>query len=170
MHACRTLCFPITELWLHTLLLTKLSALLGQETTKITSLFGLHNGTTDPCCMPQIQQPGCLQQTDSWVGTLCHCLGHYLKAVQVYDAWKQTACMFTVCVSQQHRWSDLLLAVMLAGEGGEESLLLYLQDSNTPAVARPGAAKWPAVTWSKLLLAHDVDSISVSAVNIWGVN
>lgn len=30
-------------------------------------------------------------------------------------------CMFTVCVSQQHRWSDLLLAVMVA-EGGERTV------------------------------------------------
>lgn len=43
--------------------------------------------------------------------------------------------MITLCVSQQHRWSDLILAVMVA-EGGERavrhSLLLYLHDSNIP--------------------------------------
>lgn len=53
----------------------------------------------------------------------------------MYDAGleRQHACL--QCVSQQHRWSDRLLAVMVA-EGGEralsQSLLFYLQDSNTP--------------------------------------
>lgn len=42
--------------------------------------------------------------------------GSLPKGVQVYDAGlaqDREACMFTVCVSQQHWWSDLLLAVML---------------------------------------------------------
>lgn len=43
--------------------------------------------------------------------------GSLPKGAQVYDAGSGAGSMFTVCVSQQHWWSDLLLAVMLA-EGG----------------------------------------------------
>lgn len=49
--------------------------------------------------------------------------GSLPKGAQVYDAGScagKKACMFTVCVSQQHWWSDLLLAVMLA-KGGERA-------------------------------------------------
>lgn len=71
MHACmQTLCFPITELWLaHPAPPRKALSTAGTKYHQITSLFGLHNRTTDPCCMPQIQGLRCLHQPDSRLGT-----------------------------------------------------------------------------------------------------
>lgn len=107
---CGTLCFPITELWpAYPAVCTA-----GTRTHQITSLLGLHNGTTDPWCMPQIldwdvytsRTPALVLCGTVWV------IANRSTGVACRSG--EATRMLRVCVSQQYRWSDLLLAVMVA--------------------------------------------------------
>lgn len=96
MHACRTLCFPITELSLagwHTLVLTKLSALLAQETTKSHHYLDYIMGPPTHAACPRYWDVY-TRQPDSWVGALwCYCLGQYCqKGVQVSEVGVSHLC------------------------------------------------------------------------------
>lgn len=112
------------------LLLTKLSALLAQETTKSHHYLDYIMGPPTHAACPRYSDRDVYTGQDSWAATLCHCLGHYQKAVQVYDAGlgRQHACLQYVFPSSTGGQTPLL-AVMLAEEGRtcSQSLLLYLR-------------------------------------------
>lgn len=119
----------------HILLSKKLYALLAQETTKSHHYLDCIMGPpTHAVCPRYSDRDVYTSQTPDVV--------HYSTVWDITNrrtgvwCWSgKKACMITGWVSQQHRWPDLLLAVMVA-EGGEraarQSLPLYLQDSNIP--------------------------------------
>lgn len=111
------------------------------------------------------------------LGTLCHSLGHnhqYEYRCLILSLCRKES-VFTVCVSQQlqHCCSDLLLAVMLA-QGGKRaashcsSVTCRIQTHQL--LLHTGSTSVHADTRSEFLLVHNVDWITVSTVNIWGVN
>lgn len=129
----------------HIPLFAKLSALLAQETTKSHHYLDYIMGPPTHAACPRYSD---WDVYTSLALELVHCGTVWVvtkEECRCIDAERKHA-MFTVCVSQQHWWSNLLLAVMLA-EGGERAgsqCFFYLQDSNTSAVAHTGAAaKWP---------------------------
>lgn len=84
--------------------------------------------TTDPDTVP-----GVFLYTVALTGSL--------PVAQVYDAGLNTGyvCVFTARVSQQPRWTVLLLAVMMAagGERCRQSLVRYLQELHSEPPTEP---------------------------------
>lgn len=131
---------------------------IGTGIHQITSLFGLHNKTTDECRIPKTLSNLDVNTSHS-VDCLVHCSPVWVitqKGVQVYDTaqlLKRCMRVYSFC------FPEVLVYSPFTGsdvpEGGwtcRLSLLPYLQDSNT--LAPNGAAKWPAVAWPKFLFVH----------------
>lgn len=120
----KTLFYQNTELWLAYPVHCKVLCTAGTRDHWITSLFGLHNGTTDPCRMPHMHSSlevhtrpdSCVEAPVITKGSagvrLC-----FPAALLVRSYWKW--------------WS-------WGGWTCRQSLLLYLQDSNTTSEDRRG--------------------------------
>lgn len=84
MDACRTLFCFCNYRALALIAPHKAPGTAGTRNDQITSLFGLYNATTDPCCMPQIQQTGMFTRARHWYTVAPS--GSLPKRVQVYVA------------------------------------------------------------------------------------